>query len=119
MNIENLQAWMQGYLRAWASNDPKEIGRLFAEEARYYTAPYRQPWTGRQGIVSGWLGRKDEPGTYEFRHEILGISGRRGFVRGWTTYYGEPQRVYSNLWVVELNDMGKCEVFTEWWMLED
>ncbi|MGH2813153.1 MAG: hypothetical protein ACRDI1_10650 [Actinomycetota bacterium] len=32
----------------------------------YYTAPFRDPWRGRDAIVAGWLGRKDEPGKWEF-----------------------------------------------------
>ncbi len=118
LTIDNLQIWMEGYIKAWGTNDPDDIGCLFAEDGRYFTAPYREPWAGRAAIVSGWLGRKDSPGDYEFQFEILGIDGNTGFVRGWTTYH-KPYRVYSNLWVVVLNDKGECETFTEWWMLHE
>ena len=33
-----LEAWLEGYIRAWGSNEPDEIGALFADDARYYTA---------------------------------------------------------------------------------
>ena len=116
MDIKDIEAWMEGYIKAWNSNDPGDIGRLFATDGRYFTAPHRPPWTGREQIVSGWLERKDEPGEFEFRYEILGISQNTGFVRGWTTYHEEPRKKYSNLWVVRLNNQGECEEFTEWWM---
>ncbi len=115
MEIKEIQSWMEGYIKAWNTNDPEDIGRLFSTSARYFTAPYRRPWIGQEQIVAGWLGRKDEPGDFDFRYDVLGADGARGFVRGWTVYF-EPPREYSNLWVLTFNDRGKCEEFIEWWM---
>lgn len=106
---------MEGYLRAWSSNDPGDIAALFTEDAVYYTAPDREPWRGRDGIVEGWIDRKDAPGKWRFRHEILALSGDLAFVRGWTDYL-EPPTKYSNLWVIRLGDDGRCSEYTEWWM---
>ncbi len=47
MDEDDIERWLQGYLRAWESNDPEDIGRLFTDEAQYHTAPHREPWTGR------------------------------------------------------------------------
>ena len=115
MNEAMVEDWVVGYVRAWESNDPEDIGRLFAEDAVYYTAPDREPWRGRQGIAAGWLERKDEPGSWTFRHETLAIAGDVAFVRGWTRYL-EPPSGFSNLWVVRLGADGQCREFTEWWM---
>ncbi len=86
MNMDDVEAWVDGYLRAWESNDPKDVGALFTEDAHYFTAPHREPWSGREAIVREWLGRKDEPGEWEFRYEPLALAGDLAFVRGWTTY---------------------------------
>ena len=114
MDRDALDAWVTGYVRAWESNDPEEIGRLFAGDADYFTAPDQDPWRGRDAIVAGWLGRLDESDDWSFRYEILAVAddGGVGFVRGWTTY---RDRVYSNLWVVRLAADGRCAEFTEWW----
>ena len=117
MDRNALEKWLAGYIRAWNSNDPDEIGRLFADDAVYYTAPFREPWRGREVIVQGWLDRKDDPGTFSFRHEVLALAGDLGFVRGWTQYHSPP-RAYSNLWVIRLDETGRCREFTEWWMEE-
>jgi uncharacterized protein (TIGR02246 family) len=114
MNMDDVEAWVEGYTRAWASNDSKDIGPLFTEDARYFTAPGREPWSGREAIVREWLGRKDEPGTWEFRFEPLAVVGDLAFVRGWTTYNDGPD--YDNLWVIQLAPDGRCSSFTEWWM---
>ena len=80
MDAQALQSWLEGYLRAWSSNEPDDIAELFTEDAAYYTAPFREPWSGRDAIVGGWIGRRDEPGTYDFRHEILAVTDEIGFV---------------------------------------
>ena len=118
MDKDALDAWVTGYVRAWESNDPKDIERLFAADGVYFTAPDREPWRGRDAIVAGWLQRKDDPGDWTYRYEILGVAGGEGvgFVRGWTSY---PGRTYSNLWVVRLAPDGRCTEFTEWWMERD
>jgi ketosteroid isomerase-like protein len=115
MDASEIERWVDAYVEAWGSNDPAQIGALFTEDAEYYTAPFRKPWTGREGIVAGWLERKDEPGDWEFRSEVMAVSDDLGFVRGWAVY---PDTRYSNLWVIRMGQDGQCREFTEWWMEE-
>jgi uncharacterized protein (TIGR02246 family) len=119
MDDATLSEWMKGYIRAWNSNDADHIGSLFADDARYYTAPFRPPWMGREDIVQGWLNRKDEPGQTDFTWEPLLVSGDLAVIVGVTTYHAtgsEPETRYSNLWVLRFDVDGRCSEFTEWWM---
>jgi ketosteroid isomerase-like protein len=113
-----LADWMAGYERAWASNDPDAIRALFTPDALYFTAPFREPWRGPQEIVDGWLERKDEPGGWTFEWQALVETPEVAIVTGTTTYSG-AEGTYSNLWVIRLNEDGRCSEFTEWWMLHD
>jgi ketosteroid isomerase-like protein len=113
MEPRDVEAWVKRYVRAWTTNDPADVAALFTEDASYYTAPFREPWRGRDAIVAGWLDRKDTPGTWKFRSEVLAVADDLGFVRGRTDYPDEER--YSNLWVVRLRD-GRASEFTEWWM---
>ena len=117
MTEDDISSWVQRYLDAWGTNDAADIGDLFTEDAEYFTAPYRQPWRGRENIVENWLKRKDEQGSWGFRFEVLAVAERLGFVRGWTEYEEEHKR-YSNLWVIRLAGDGRAAAFTEWWMEE-
>ncbi len=108
-----IEDWVRRYIDAWASNDSGEIGELFTDDARYFTAPYRQPWTGREGIIDGWLGRKDEQDEWRFSWEVLAVDGDLGFVKGVTTY---DDGDYSNLWAIRMADDARASEFTEWWM---
>ena len=78
-------------------------------------APDTEPWRDRDGIVAGWLERKDEPGTWVFRYQVLAETADLAFVRGWT-HYVEPPTDFSNLWVIRFDAAGRCVEFTEWWM---
>lgn len=111
-----LTRWVQSYVRAWGSNDPQDIRALFTEDAAYFTEPHAEPWVGHEEIVRQWLDRKDDPGEWTFRWEILATGDGLGFVRGWTSYLGEQPHDYQNLWVIRLAENGKASEYTEWWV---
>ena len=110
-----LQAWVDGYVQAWNSNDPAAVGALFSPDAAYHTEPYSQPWQGRDEIVRRWLERKDAPGETEFRWHPLAVDADVAVVQG-ETVYRDPPHTYSNLWVIRLDVDGRCTEFTELWM---
>jgi uncharacterized protein (TIGR02246 family) len=110
-----LRNWVEGYIRAWNSNDPEDIGALFTDDALYYTEPYAEPWRGREQIIEHWLERKDEPGQTSFDWRPLVETSATAVLVGTATYRDAP-RVYSNLWVLRLDQEGRCLEFTEWWM---
>ena len=105
--------WIDGYVRAWNSNDPDEIGVLFTMDAEYRTAPHRAPWRGRDAIVAWWLGNRDEPGETTFTWQPLIVTDDVAVITGTTAY---PDQTFSNLWIIRLGSDGQCREFTEWWM---
>ncbi len=114
MDESSVRDWVDRYIHAWGTNEPAEIAALFTADARYYTAPHREPWTGPDEIVRGWLGRKDDQGDWSFRYDVLALTEELAFVRGLTEYRSEGTD-YSNLWVLRMQD-DRCSEFTEWWM---
>lgn len=111
---ERVEEWVGRYVRAWNTNDPDDIRALFTDDAVYYTTPFREPWRGADGIVAGWLDRKDVPGDTEFDFEVTAVDGDLGIVRGKTYYKADDER-FVNLWEIRL-DGDRCSSFTEWWM---
>jgi hypothetical protein len=110
---EKLDAWMFGYRRAWESNDPADIGVLFTTNAAYYYEPFSPPVRGREAIVASWLERADPAGSTSFTWSPLSVTRELAIVQGETVY---PDRRYSNLWVIRLDEDGRASEFTEWWM---
>jgi ketosteroid isomerase-like protein len=110
-----VQAWIDGYVRAWNSNDPADIRALFTQDAAYFCEPYRRPWRGQDEIVRQWLDRKDEPGQARFTWRPLVVTSEVAIIQGEVAYPREGH-TYSNLWVIRLDSEGRCAEFTEWWM---
>ncbi|MGW6173251.1 nuclear transport factor 2 family protein [Arthrobacter sp. NPDC055138] len=107
-------AWITAYRRAWETNDPDQIGALFATDAEYRPDPWTAPWRGRDAIVREWLARKDEPGAATFEWREVAVADGVSVVEGTTVYREGP--TYSNLWVIRLDGQGQATHFTEWWM---
>ncbi|MET8004540.1 nuclear transport factor 2 family protein [Nonomuraea glycinis] len=110
------QPWIEGYLRAWESNDPDEIAALFAEDAVYYNEPYSMPARGRDEIIANWLAHQDKPKETTFEWHPVCLTDEVSVIQGVTTY---PDKTYSNLWVIRFLPDGRCREFTEWWMEHD
>lgn len=116
MNVDDAQRWVDRYVAAWRSNDPEEIGDLFAQDARYHTTPYRPAREGRQAIVDWWLSDPDESGTWDCSYRVVAATGDTAVATGRTTYADGDR--YHNAYVIRFDGDGRAREFTEWWMLE-
>ena len=114
MDRTQAERWIDGYERAWRSNERADIEALFTEDGRYHTAPYRDPWTGHDDIVRGWTARTDGEGDWTFRSEVMAVDGDLAFIRGRTDYANGTS--YENLFVVRIGEDGRASEFTEWFM---
>jgi uncharacterized protein (TIGR02246 family) len=123
MDRAGVEHWMEGYLRAWRSDDPDEIAALFTEDAAYAPFPWPRKgvrfWEGRDLIVEKWLGHGDSKVDWRFDHTILAVEGDTAVIEGWTTYPptdDEPEEAYANIWLVRFADDGRAREFAEWWV---
>jgi hypothetical protein len=106
--------WLDGYRKAWDSNDPGDIGALFPADGEYRFEPWEEPARGREAIVAAWLDRADAPGDHRFDGEVLAVDGDLAIVQGRTEY--DDGRRYENLWVIRFAADGTARSFTEWYM---
>jgi hypothetical protein len=115
------ERWITGYVHAWGTNEPDDIRTLFTDDAEYRDGPAGDVWTGPDEIVAGWLGQRDEPGTWGFVHELVAVDGDVAVIRGRTSYPGSTTKstVYDNLIVLRLTGDGRASSFTDWWVVPD
>jgi len=123
MDRTDVERWLEGYLRAWKSDDPDEVAALFTEDAIYSPFPWPREdryWRGRDKIVEKWIGHGDSKIGWRFEHDILAVDGDTAVVEGWTHYdrgQGDPwAEAYANVWLIRLNDDGRAREFVEWWV---
>ncbi len=104
--------WLDGYLRAWKTNDPADVRAIFTDDAEYWFRPDDpDPVRGIEAIIAMW---SDEPTVPEYGFEVLIENDRLGIIRGHVDYPGHAS--YSNLWEVHFADDGRAEKFVEWFM---
>ena len=125
IDFARIDEWLNQYKAAWKTDDPGDIARLFTEDACYYTAPYRDPYRGRDAIVTWWIGQGDARIPWEFEYEVIAQEGDLYVVRGVTRYpqggsvEGGAPEVYHNLWLVTLTADGRASDYVEYWMEAD
>lgn len=124
MTAEEVQAWLDRYIAAWASYDADSIGDLFTDDALYRFHPSDDGFVGRDAIVEAWLApsgdasTRDDPGTWEARYEPFAIDGRRAVAVGWSRYFTDSSKasvenVWDNVYLIEFADDGRCKLFVE------
>ena len=107
--------WLAGYEAAWRAPGTEALASLFTTEASYLQSPYAQPVTGLTEI--GWMWEAERQGpdeAFSLATDILAVDGPVAVVRA-EVRYGDPLRQeYRDLWVIRLDDDGRCTWFEEW-----
>jgi uncharacterized protein (TIGR02246 family) len=127
MTRDEVQAWLERYIAAWATYDPAAIGDLFTEDAIYRFHPSDEGFVGRESIVSAWLeptgdaSALDEPGTWDAHYEPFSVAGDRAVAVGWTRYYADASKskitnFWDNVYLLEFGPDGRCSSFTEFFV---
>ena len=115
---ERVTNWVDGYRRAWLSNDEADIRALFTDDAVYEYRPNDpEALRGADAIVAGWLESADGPDDTTWEWHPLAEEGDVAAIQGVTVYRSaETQAVYDNLWVITFAADGRASHFTEWYV---
>ena len=115
---ERLEAWMDGYVLAWSTNEAEHISALFTEDAVYDTQTGDGERDGLADIIDWWIAADDDEENWDFEWQPLVETDDLAVITGRTRYF-EPPMSYRNLFVVRFVDDGRCYDFTEWYIEED
>jgi hypothetical protein len=88
------------------------LSELFAPDATYSTAPFEEPYRGLEAIGELWEAEREGPDeVFTMESEIVAVEGDTGVVRV-EVRYGDPLRqLYRDLWIVHLDEAGRCLAF--------
>ena len=116
-----IRDWLAAYHHAWTTDDPEEVGRLFTDDVRYFTAPYREPLDGVAAVAAYWLGEQEAEIPWSFEYQVMAQEGDLFVVRAVTTYPegtsgAEGPEKFHNLWLVTLEG-DRAREFVEYFML--
>jgi ketosteroid isomerase-like protein len=118
MTHDDVQAWLDGYVAAWRSNDAEMIARLFSDDVSYRYQPYEDPVVGRQALVADWLREPDETSSWSASYSPYAVDGDRAVAVGESRYLhpdGALRTVFHNVFLLRFDGDGRCAEFTEYW----
>jgi ketosteroid isomerase-like protein len=107
--------WLADYEAAWRSPGTASLAGLFTADARYLQSPYELPVTGLDAIARMWDAERDGPDeVFTLATDILAVDGPVAVVRAEVRYGDRFRQEYRDLWVIRLDDDGRCSRFEEW-----
>lgn len=114
MDRESFAAWIELYERAWRTPGTEVLAQLFAPEAEYVTAPFREPHRGLEAIAELWDAERAGPDErFTMTYEILAVEGDTGVAR-LEVVYEDPPKHYLDVWIARFDGDGRCTWFEEW-----
>lgn len=115
MERADLERWIAAYERAWRTPGTDTLARLFAPDATYKNAPYEPPHRGLDAIAEMWEHNRTRPDeVFTLSHEPVAVEGDTGVAKV-EVRYGDPVEIeYRDLWIVRLDQQGRCVEFEEW-----
>lgn len=114
MDTGDIQRWVEAYERAWRARGTEGLGDLFADDATYSMHPFAEPVAGLEAIRRLWDDERtpDERFTMEWR--VVAAEDGVGVVWLEVHYAAPSDRLFLDLWIVQLGDDGRCRAFEEW-----
>lgn len=77
-------------------------------------SPYEEPARGLREIEELWEREREAPDEeFEMSHEVIAVEGDVGVARVEVSYRATGNE-YRDLWVIRLDEDGRCRDFEEW-----
>jgi ketosteroid isomerase-like protein len=109
-----VETWVRDYERLWRTPGTDRLAELFTPDATYRPSPWAPPVAGLQALAAFWEDGRDGPDeSFTMSAEVVAVDGPTAVVRV-SVDYGESGDRWRNLWVLELDEHGRCAAFEEW-----
>ena len=105
--------WLARYELAWRAPGTDRLREVFTESVSYSASPWSDPIVGLDELGRFWDACRSGPDEgFRMESEIVAIDERVAVVRV-VVDYDDGQR-WRDLWVLTLDDEGRCDHFEEW-----
>ena len=107
--------WVSAYERAWRTAGTDQVAELFTPDATYQMAPFEDRRRGLAAIAELWEDEREGPDeVFTLQFEVVAVEGDTGVVRCEVAYGAPHNRIYRDLWIIRLDEDGRCFHFEEW-----
>jgi ketosteroid isomerase-like protein len=110
-----VEAWVDAYENAWRTPGTESLASIFASAATYSTGPFERPFVGLAAIAEMWEAEREGPDEpFSMTSEVVAVDGDTAVVRVEVDYGRTGRPSYRDLWIVVLDQAGRCTSFEEW-----
>jgi ketosteroid isomerase-like protein len=107
--------WVSAYERAWRTAGTDRLAEIFTPDATYQMSPFEDRHRGLAAIAELWEAEREGPDeAFTLQSEVVAVEGDTGVVRCEVAYGTPHNRIYRDLWIIRLDDDGRCFHFEEW-----
>ncbi|MEV0891091.1 nuclear transport factor 2 family protein [Promicromonospora sp. NPDC050262] len=109
-----VETWIRDYERLWRTAGTDGLADLFTQDATYQPSPWAPPVVGLPALAEFWESHRDGPDEeFTLTAQVIAVDGPTAVVRV-NVEYLEPGDRWRDLWILELDDDGRCSAFEEW-----
>jgi len=114
MDANDVRRWVERYEQAWRSPGTDALAELFTDDATYLVSPWAEPVRGLVAIGALWESERVGPDEqFTMTHEVVTVDGDVAVVRAEVEYAATGNQ-WRDLWLLRLDDQGRCAAFEEW-----
>jgi SnoaL-like domain len=115
MTRDDLTGWVAAYERAWRTAGTDALAGLFTPGAAYQASPFEHHHRGLGAIGDLWEAEREGPDeVFTIATEVVAVEGDTGVVRAEVAYGAPANLLFRDLWIVRLDEHGRCFHFEEW-----
>jgi SnoaL-like domain len=120
MDRQRVDAWLEGYRRAWEQADTPAVLGLFTTDASYRSHPLRPAHTGHDGVAAYWARATTDQQDVRVRFGDPIVDGDRVAVEWWAVMGagGDPTTLAGCL-ILTFAAGGRCRELRECWHMAE
>jgi hypothetical protein len=119
VTLDELDAWLDFYGRAWERRDVDAFVSCFADDAAYHWGPFGAPLRGHDEIHARADRAISQQSDVAFEHDPLAVTPDDRGIAWWGVTFAVPaagiRTRIEGIFIVTLDDDGRCTEFREWW----
>jgi hypothetical protein len=116
----SVEAWLEGYRRAWVRRDPDAAAALFTADAVYQEQAFEPAYVGREAIRGYWATVTATQSDVELRYGAPVVAGRKAAVEWWTNLRDAGADVtLAGEFMLTFARGGLCSSLREYWFFAE
>ena len=115
LDREAVAGWIALYEAVWRQRRPRDLERLFTDDATYRASPSAPPIRGIDAIRRWWAAETDPADEWALSSQVLAVDGDVAVARLEVRYAAPDPRRYIDLWIMSFAPDGRCRSFEEWY----